>query len=160
MRSVTDKQKEICDNTTLAVARILGDGTRRRTRVFSELQSHYLFADRFGRPGKGNDKDKVEGLIGYARRNFLVSIPRFESFEALNDHLEARCRERQGAQLRGHQETIATRMTRPGGVSALAITSRRSSCRPSCASMRRLPVSVPRRTWATRATSCAWPSWS
>jgi transposase len=32
------------DNTKLAVARILGDGTRQRTRVFSELQSHYLFA--------------------------------------------------------------------------------------------------------------------
>jgi transposase len=31
------------DNTKLAVARILGDGTRQRTRVFSELQSHYLF---------------------------------------------------------------------------------------------------------------------
>ena len=44
------------DNTTLAVARILGDGVRQRTRVFSELQSHYVFADRFGRPGKGNDK--------------------------------------------------------------------------------------------------------
>ena len=26
-----------------------------RPRVFSELQSHYLFADRFGRSGKGND---------------------------------------------------------------------------------------------------------
>ena len=39
------------DNTKLAVARILGDGTRQHTRVFSELQSHYLFADRFGRPG-------------------------------------------------------------------------------------------------------------
>ena len=39
------------DNTKLAVARILGDGRRQRTRVFSELQSHYLFADRFGRPG-------------------------------------------------------------------------------------------------------------
>jgi hypothetical protein len=38
----------------------------------SELQSHYLFADRFGRPGKGNDKGKVEGLIGLARRNYLV----------------------------------------------------------------------------------------
>ena len=48
------------DNTKLAVARILGDGTRQRTRVFSELQSHYLFADRFGRPGKGIDKGKVE----------------------------------------------------------------------------------------------------
>jgi len=104
------------DNTTLAVARILGDGTRRRTRIFSELQSHYLFADRFGRPGKGNDKGKVEGLIGYARRNFLVPIPRFESFEALNDHLEARCRERQAAKLRGHEETIAERMARDRAV--------------------------------------------
>src|SRR5712692_9101822 len=53
------------DNTKLAVARILGDGKRQRTRIFSELQSHYLFADRFGRPGKGNDKGKVEGLVGY-----------------------------------------------------------------------------------------------
>ena len=51
------------DNTKLAVARILGDGTRQRTRAFSELQSHYLFADRFGRPGKGNDKGKVEELV-------------------------------------------------------------------------------------------------
>ena len=57
------------DNTKLAVARILGDGTRQRTRVFSELQSHYLFVDRFGRPGKGNDKGKVEGLVGWIRRN-------------------------------------------------------------------------------------------
>jgi len=39
------------DNTKIAVARILGDGKRQRTRVFTELQSHYLFEDRFGRPG-------------------------------------------------------------------------------------------------------------
>ena len=39
------------DNTRIAVARILGDGKRQRTRVFSELRSHYLFEDRFGRPG-------------------------------------------------------------------------------------------------------------
>jgi transposase len=100
------------DNTTLAVARILGDGTRRRTRIFNELQSHYLFADRFGRPGKGNDKGKVEGLIGLARRNFMVPIPRFESFEALNAHLEARCRDRLVARLRGHGETIGERLER------------------------------------------------
>jgi transposase len=31
------------DNTTLAVARILGDGVRQRTLVFSELQSHLDF---------------------------------------------------------------------------------------------------------------------
>src|SRR6516165_5431434 len=46
-------------------------GVRVRTRVFSELQSHYVFGDRFGRPGKGNDKGKVEGLIGWIRRNLL-----------------------------------------------------------------------------------------
>jgi len=50
------------DNTKLAVVQILGDGTRKKTQAFSELQSHYLFQERFGRPGKGNDKGKVEGL--------------------------------------------------------------------------------------------------
>ena len=33
----------VYDNTKLVVAKILGDGTRQRTQVFSELQSHYLF---------------------------------------------------------------------------------------------------------------------
>jgi transposase len=105
-------QSMLYDNTRLAVARILGDGTRRRTRAFAELQSHFLFADRFGRPGKGNDKGKVEGLVGYARRNFLVPVPQVESLAALNAQLEARCRERQGARLRGHEETIGERLAR------------------------------------------------
>lgn len=100
------------DNTTLAVAKILGDGTRKRTIAFSELQSHYLFEDRFGRPGKGNDKGKVEGVIGFGRRNFLVPIPRFESFEALNAWLEEQCLKRQDAVLRGHSETIGERLLR------------------------------------------------
>jgi transposase len=100
------------DNTRLAVARILGDGTRQRTRVFAELQSHHLFADRFGRPGKGNDKGKVEGLVGYARRNFLVPVPQVDSLATLNAALEARCRERQGARLRGHEESIGERLVR------------------------------------------------
>lgn len=100
------------DNTTLAVAKILGDGTRKRTIAFSELQSHYLFEDRFGRPGKGNDKGNVEGVIGFGRRNFLVPMPRFESFEALNAWLEEQCLKRQDAVLRGHSETIGERLLR------------------------------------------------
>ncbi len=100
------------DNTKLAVARILGDGKRQRTRVFTELQSHYLFEDRFGRPGKGNDKGKVEGLVGFIRRNFLVPIPRAESFAALNAALAEQCRRRQAARLRGYKETIGERLVR------------------------------------------------
>ena len=105
-------QSILSDNTKLAVARILGDGRRKRTRAFTELQSHYLFSDRFGRPGKGNDKGKVEGMVGYMRRNFLVPVPSFESFDALNAHLERRCLARMGARLRGHSESIGQRMER------------------------------------------------
>ena len=105
-------QSILYDNTKLAVARILGDGRRKRTRAFTELQSHYLFDDRFGRPGKGNDKGKVEGMVGYMRRNFLVPVPSFESFEALNAHLERRCLARMDARLRGHSESIGQRMER------------------------------------------------
>jgi transposase len=105
-------QSILYDNTRLAVARILGDGTRQRTRAFAELQSHYLFLDRFGRPGKGNDKGKVEGLVGYARRNFLVPVPVVPSFAALNAHLEQRCLERLDHRVRGHQESIGERLVR------------------------------------------------
>ena len=105
-------QSILYDNTKIAVVRILGDGQRRRTRVFSELQSHYLFEDRFGWPGKGNDKGKVEGLVGYARRNFLVPIPVFESFEALNAHLMNCCRRRLSDCLRGQHGTIGERLER------------------------------------------------
>ena len=100
------------DNTTIAVAKILGDGKRKRTRVFSELQSHYLFEDKFGRPGKGNDKGNVEGVVGYGRRNFLVPAPRFDSFDELNAHLEQQCLKRQDDIVRGHSETIGERMMR------------------------------------------------
>ena len=105
-------QSILYDNTKIAVARILGDGKRQRTRGFAELQSHYLFRDRFGRPGKGNDKGQVEGLVGYARRNFLVPLPVFESFEALNAYLVGCCRRRMADRLRGHDETIAQRLER------------------------------------------------
>jgi transposase len=105
-------QSILYDNTRLAVARILGDGTRQRTRAFAELQSHYLFLDRFGRPGKGNDKGKVEGLVGYARRNFLVPVPVMPSFAALNAHLEQRCLERLDHRVRGHEESIGERLVR------------------------------------------------
>ena len=100
------------DNTKIAVARILGGEQRQRTRAFSELQSYYLFADKFGRPAKGNDKGKVEGLVGYARRNFMVPIPRVSSWEALNAHLEEQCRKRRERRLRGHSETIGERFER------------------------------------------------
>lgn len=98
------------DNTTIAVAKICGDGRRERTRAFTELVSHYLFQDRFGRPGKGNDKGKVEGLVKHARANFMVPIPHAASFDELNARLEGRCRARQGERAGRHATTIGERL--------------------------------------------------
>jgi len=100
------------DNTKIAVARILGGEERQKTRAFSELQSYYLFADKFGRPAKGNDKGKVEGLVGYARRNFMVPIPRVSSWEELNTRLETESQKRRLRRLRGHTEAIGERFKR------------------------------------------------
>jgi transposase len=47
------------DNLTIAVAKICGYGKRERTRAFTELVSHYLFRDRFGRPAKGTIKARL-----------------------------------------------------------------------------------------------------
>lgn len=100
------------DNDRCLVARILPDGSRKRAGLFSGFLSHYLIRDRYGRPGKGNDKGGVEGLVGYARRNFMVPVPRFPSWAALNAWLEEQCRRRQDDVLRGHTETIAERLAR------------------------------------------------
>lgn len=102
----------VYDNSKIAVARILGDGKRQKTHTFNELQSHYLFEDRFSRPATGNDKGKVEGLVGYARRNFFVPVPRAASFAELNARLLEQCRQRGARRLRGHRESIAERFVR------------------------------------------------
>ncbi len=103
-------QSILYDNLKLAVARICGDGTRERTRAFTGLVSHYLFHDRFGRPGKGNDKGKVEGLVKFARSNFMTPVPVAASHENLNVLLAERCRLRQSDRAGRHAETIGERL--------------------------------------------------
>jgi transposase len=98
------------DNLKIAAAKILGDGKRKCTQAFTELVSHYLFRDRFGRPGKGNDKGKVEALVKYSRANFLTPVPHAVSFEALNAMLEERCRARQAERAGRHEQTIGERL--------------------------------------------------
>lgn len=100
------------DNDRCLVAKILPDGTRQRATLFSGFQSHYLFRDRYVRPGKGNDKGNAEGLVGYSRRNFMVPNPRFATWDAFNACLEEQCRRRQADVLRGQSETIAERLAR------------------------------------------------
>ena len=79
------------DNLKTAVARILEGRNRQEQRTFVVFRSYYLFESHFCTPGKGNEKGGVENSVGFGRRNFLVPIPRVDSFGELNDLLLARC---------------------------------------------------------------------
>jgi hypothetical protein len=50
---------------------------------------------------KPNEKGHVENLLGYSRRNFLVPVPKVDSFAELNRDLERRCLEELKRRVRG-----------------------------------------------------------
>jgi len=91
------------DNARTSVVRITGSRSRKLTEGFLQLQSHYLFAARFCRVGRPNEKGVVEGLVKFARLNYFVPVPEVDSFEALNRFLEQRCREDLQRRLRGRK---------------------------------------------------------
>lgn len=45
----------------------------------------------FAIPGKAMKKGGVEGLVGYARRNYMVPVPEADTLEQLNERLLAAC---------------------------------------------------------------------
>src|SRR5919202_4430631 len=103
-------QSVLYDNTRIAVQAIDADGTRQRTEAFAMLVSHYLYRDRFGRPGKGNDKGKLEALVEYARQHFLTPMPQVASLAAMNAALLERCRARQAETAGRDSQSIAEQL--------------------------------------------------
>lgn len=95
------------DNTKTAVAVILGSRTRKLTKEFLRLQSHYLFASHFCLVRRPNEKGHVERLLDYARENFLVPVPEVDSLERLNEQLHERCRADLAERPRGKSATKA-----------------------------------------------------
>ena len=100
----------VYDNLKTAVLRILAGPEREEHTHFASLRAHYLFDSLFCRPGEGHEKGAVENLVGYVRRNALVPVPAFPSWEALNAQLLAWCtREGQRRGSRAQQERAALR---------------------------------------------------
>lgn len=81
------------DNLKTAVLRILKGRNRVEQERFIGLRSHFLFESVFCTPGKGNEKGGVESDVGTTRRDFLVPIPKVNSFEELNADLRQKCQE-------------------------------------------------------------------
>ena len=89
------------DNAKTSVSQIVGSRTRNLTDGFLQLQSHYLFEEHFCRVRRANEKGVVEGVVKYARQNYLVPVPEVKDFEELNAHLAQRCAEDLDRTLRG-----------------------------------------------------------
>jgi hypothetical protein len=83
-----------CDDSRIAVARILGSRDRKVTDAFLGIESHHPFGSHLCLVRRPNEKGHVEALIGFARRRFLVPVPVVNGgLASLNAELERRCRE-------------------------------------------------------------------
>ena len=93
------------DNSKIAVISVGKGPGRKLTDGFLRLQSHYSFIEHFCRVRRPNEKGHVETLVGYCRRNFMVPVPKVETIEGLNNHLEACCRADLERTLRGKEKS-------------------------------------------------------
>ena len=94
----------VYDNLTLSVKQILRGGRRVEQERFVAFRSYYTYRARFCNPGQGHEKGGVEGIIGFARRNFLVPLPRVENFDQLNQLLVERCHAYGGHLIAGRED--------------------------------------------------------
>jgi transposase len=98
--------KLVYDNLSSAVLQVLKGKKRIEQESFVAFRSYHTFEPRFCNPGKGHEKGGVEGLVGYARRNYLVPLPEVESFEELNERLLRSCLAHGYHQTSGKSATI------------------------------------------------------
>ncbi len=81
----------IYDNLTTAVRKVLQGKKRRLQETYDKFRAYYNFEPRFCNPAAGHEKGGVEGLVGFARRNYMVPVPEAEDLEALNEKLLQEC---------------------------------------------------------------------
>ena len=81
----------IYDNLTTVVQRLYRGKKRDLQDTYEKFIAYYNFEPRFCNPGAGHEKGGVEGLVGYARRNYMVPVPQAKSLEALNEKLLSDC---------------------------------------------------------------------
>jgi transposase len=98
------------DNLKAAVLKVLKGSKREEQQRFVALRSHYLFEAQFCNVRAGWEKGGVESRVGYARRNWLIPVMEFPSWDALNAYLRVQCQKEFGRHLRGRTETIGERL--------------------------------------------------
>jgi hypothetical protein len=88
------------------VQKVLRGKERRLQENFIKFQSYYSFTARFCNRGQGHEKGGIEGLVGYARRNYMVPVPEADSLEELNDRLLKACISYGSHRLAGRDQSV------------------------------------------------------
>jgi len=81
----------IYDNLRTAVQKVLRGKGRIEQDGFIKFRAYYSIDARFCNPVSGNEKGGVEGLVGFARRNYMVPVPEAESLAELNEKVLKQC---------------------------------------------------------------------
>ncbi len=76
---------------------------------FLALQSAFGFRAHHCNPGEAHEKGLVEGLVGYARRNYLTPIPNVADLVELNRYLAEKMSEEEGLRRQGQTATVGER---------------------------------------------------
>ena len=96
----------IYDNLSTAVQKVFRGKKRILQESYDKFRAFYNFAPRFCNPGQGHEKGGIEGLVGYARRNYLVPVPRAENLAALNEKLLKDCLGYGSHRVSGREQTV------------------------------------------------------
>jgi transposase len=97
----------IYDNLTTAVEKVLRGKERVEREAFVRFHAYYNFTPRFCNPASGNEKGGVEGLVGFARRNYMVPVPEAENLEELNKNLLSDCLSYGSHKISGREQTVS-----------------------------------------------------
>jgi len=96
----------IYDNLTTAVRKVLHGRNRTEQESFHKFKAYHSFDTRFTNPAAGHEKGGVEGLVGFARRNYMVPVPESASIEGLNAKLLEQCNSYGSHKMAGREHTV------------------------------------------------------
>ena len=96
----------IYDNLSTAVQKVLRGKNRILQESYDKFRAYYNFVPRFCNRGQGNEKGGVEGLVGYARRNYMVPVPVADSLEDLNQKILQACYAYGDHRIAGREHTV------------------------------------------------------
>jgi len=95
----------IFDNAKVAVKESFGVHAIVQNR-YKAFAAHYAFKCEFCNISAAHEKGLVEGLVGWARRNILVPVPKVKTIDELNVEILSRCQDYRMHTIPGKNQSV------------------------------------------------------